>query len=288
MEGGPVAGHRRLLTQRFAGDGVPLAYRAFVPPASPGPRLAPPLVVVHGASRGAGQHFRAFLPLAIALGLPLVVPTFESSRFARYQTLGGDDGPLAALEALDRTLLDVTAELDVDTSTVDLLGYSGGAQFAHRYALFAPQRVRRLVVAAAGWYTFLDERSPFPRGCGPSLVSGQRSPDVDGFLDLPMHVLVGARDVARGGSLRVGSRLDDRQGPTRLTRALRWVDHLEEAAGRRGRECRVSFDVLPDAGHAFSEAVRHGSLVERAAYFLHPGDHGSLADAYFGTDRSWP
>jgi len=119
-------------------------------------------------------------------------------------------------------------------------------------------------------YTYLLDGRPFPHGAGPSEHSGGRAVDVEAFLRIPMHVLVGERDVERDDSLRTGQSIDRRQGRDRLTRALRWMDHLEEAAHRRGLPPVVSFDLLTDTGHSFSDAVNRGCLLERTFTFLYP------------------
>lgn len=277
-----MAAHRRLLTHRHPVPGLPLGYQAFVPPRAEHP---PPLIAVHGNGRHARRQFNAFLPHALALGIPVIAPRFDRERFAGYQSLRGADGPLVAQESLRLMLADARDVLGIDTTVVDLVGYSGGAQFVHRYALASCDGVRRVVVAAAGWYTYLTHTRPFPTGLGASTSTGGRALDPEPFLRLPVHVLVGAHDVKRDRSLRMGTSLDRRQGPDRLTRALRWVDHVEEEACRRGIPSRITFDLLPDSGHGFGEAVRAGGLVDRALAFLHsPPDqphthyfpHGSI------------
>ena len=255
------------LRYRTSADGPPLSYRAFVP--SRGLRR-PPLVLVHGTGRGAARQFRAFLPRAIALGVPLIAPELPGERFAGYQSLGGADGPLAGMAAFVATLDDAASHLQLPTERIDLFGFSGGAQFVHRFAMLAPAPVRRAVVASAGWYTYLDQDRPFPRGVAPGERSGGRPVDVDAFLRIPMHVLVGERDVEQDLGLRTGKAIDRRQGPNRLARALCWMDHLEEAARARGLPPRVSFDLLTDTGHSFSEAAERGGLVDRTFDFLHP------------------
>ena len=259
-----MAARSRLLTERSSREGLPLGYRAFLPQVA----SRPPLVIVHGCNRRAARHFRAFLPVAIRFNVPLVVPTFDVDKFPGYQRLAGTKGPLAAMDAVNLTLEDAGTVFGLDTSSVDLFGFSGGAQFAHRFALMQPEAVRRVVLASAGWYTFLDEARPFPRGTAPSPVAGDRRPDVSGFLRVPVHVLVGERDVDRGGSLRTSPAVDRRQGPNRLTRALRWIDHVEEVARAQGVPSRITFDLLPDTGHSFTEAVGAGGLVERTMGFL--------------------
>ena len=213
--------------------------------------------------------FRAFLPAAIRLRVPLLAPTFDEERFRGYQRLGGAEGPLAALEAMMLTLADAESCFDLDVSAVDLFGYSGGAQFAHRLPLLEPRRCRRVVVASAGWYTMLDATRRFPHGTAPGPHSAGRTPDVRGFLGVPLHVLVGEHDVERDAALRAHPGLDRRQGRSRLTRALRWVDHVEDVARRHGVPTRIMFDLLPDSGHSLSSALFAGGLVERTMAFLH-------------------
>jgi pimeloyl-ACP methyl ester carboxylesterase len=262
------------LARRVAAQGPPLSYRAFVPSGrSPGSRPCPPLVLVHGRRRAATRQFRAFLPMAIARGVALIAPTFPAQRFSGYQFLAGTDGPLCARDALLGTLDDAWQHLGVGTDEVDLVGFSGGAQFAHRFAMSAPGRVRRAVVAAAGWYTYLDEDRPFPRGAGAAAGGaggGGECVDVAAFLRIPVHVLVGDRDVGRGPSLRTGPSIDRRQGVNRIARALRWTDHLEDVARARDLAPGVSFDLLADTGHSFTEAVERGGLVARTFDFLGP------------------
>jgi pimeloyl-ACP methyl ester carboxylesterase len=255
------------LTSRTAGDGPPLSYRAFVPPAG---FTGTPLVAVHGRDRRSACQFRAFLPAAVARGIPLIAPVFPVERFAAYQTLAGVDGPLNALTAFEETLADASLHLGIPTGRIDLVGFSGGAQFAHRFTMLAPARVRRVVVASAGWYTYLDEDRPFPRGVARGPRTGGRPVDVAVFLQVPLHVLVGERDVERDENLRTGGWLDRRQGPDRLTRALRWLDHLEETAHARGLRSTVSFDLLTDTAHSFTQAVRRGGLVAHTVGFLYP------------------
>ena len=257
------------LTTRTLEQGPPLSYRAFVPSRHSD---HPPLVIVHGNSRRATRQFRSFLPGAIARGVALIAPTFPADRYSGYQSLAGVDGAFAARQALLDTLEDASRHLCVPTDVVDIVGYSGGAQFAHRFAMHSPSRIGRVVLAAAGWYTYLDEVRPYPYGIAPGPRSDDRRVDVDAFLRIPMHVVVGERDTERTDGLRTSPALDRRQGPNRLIRALRWMDHVEDTAHRRNLPPQVSFDLLLESGHSFDEAVRRGLLVERTFDFLHRPD----------------
>ena len=244
----------------------PLTYRAFIPEEPTG---QPALVLVHGRSRAAAPLFQAFLPAAMTWNVPLLAPTFSRTRFPRYQQLAGVAGPLAARQALLAVLDDVRRELGPAAHRVNLLGFSGGAQFAHRFALLTPHRVHRIAVVAAGWYTYLDPELPFPLGVAPSERSGGLSPNVDAFLRLPIHIMVGAEDTERDTGLRSTRIIDRIQGKHRLIRAVRWLNHLEESARIRGIRPRVTLDVLPKTSHSLRKAVVAGNLVTRAFDFFH-------------------
>lgn len=253
---------RRLVTEQPARSGK-LGYRAFAPRAA-GKR--PMLVVVHGSSRRSGQQFRSFLPAAMEHEFAVVAPDFDDSRFSGYQRLAGASGSFAALEAWHELLDDLAVYPGLDTSRVDLFGFGGGAQFAHRAALMAPLRVHRLVVACAGWFTWLDPALSFPHGL--ATASDAPQPDVDAFLALPVLVLAGERDVQRDDTLRTSRRIDRRQGANRLLRALTWTDHLEEAARTHGMSTQARFDLLEGCRHSFRDTVASAGLVERVVDFL--------------------
>jgi pimeloyl-ACP methyl ester carboxylesterase len=225
------------------------------------------------------------LPAAIQYGFPLIAPTFSAVAFPGYQRLSGADGPMAAANAFRLMLSDVAAEFGFDTAEVDLVGFSGGAQFAHRFAMVDPGRVRRMVLASSGWFTLLDPARPFPEGIAASATLNGATVAIDRFLSVPMHLLVGERDVSRDEKLRSNGSLDRRQGRHRLARALHWIDHLEAVAGANGLPSEITFDLLPETRHSFREAVEKGGLVQRTCDFLlgHADGLGPRDDAMEGS-----
>jgi pimeloyl-ACP methyl ester carboxylesterase len=263
---------RTPLTPHLAGCEPTLRYRVFVPDQPAG---GPPVVVLHGNGRDGGRTFRAFLPAAMEAGVPLLAPTFSRDRYPRYQVLAGVSGPLAAARALLATLDDAAADLGLAVGQVDLAGYSGGAQFVHRFAMLEPARVRRAVVVAAGWYTYLDPDRPFPYGVGAGADSMGWAMKIDAALQVPMLVLVGERDIERDAALRTDPQLDYRQGSDRRDRALRWTAHLNAAARARGLPAVASVDLLPECAHSFPELVERGGLVPRTFAFLRGPDRAS-------------
>lgn len=269
------------VSERVADLGTrPLGYRVFQPSQPTGI----PLVLIHGAGRAAAAQLRAFLPAAVRLGVPLLCPTFDREHYGSFHRLGGAHGRYAARDALLDLLDDAQRVFGVDTSLVDIAGYSAGAQFAHRFAMTSPTRVNRVVVAAAGWYTYLDDSRAFPFGTqGIADECGDDPPlDPSALLEHPTLVLVGEHDTERDADLRTSVRLDRVQGPNRLIRALAWADHLDDQATCRGVPRLVRFELLPDTGHGFAEAVRHGGLVGRVMAHVRP----ELTDT--ATERSRP
>lgn len=222
---------------------------------------APPLVAVHGIRRGAKDQAKHFAARAAALGRPVIAPLFSAEAWPRYQQV-------VHKERADLALLALMTELRLAgiwrTRSFELFGYSGGAQFAHRFAMLYPHLVERLTVASAGWYTFPDTAA-FPYGLaarpgradnwGPCLAAG-----LDGFLGIPIQVCVGAKDRVPDPNTRSGPEIDRQQGADRVTRAGRWAAALRQTAGARGITARVDFAVLPGCGHDFRDCIRHGGL----------------------------
>lgn len=217
----------------------------------------PPLVVVHGITRKAAEIACRLAHRARAQGRTLLAPLFEEPAFKGYQRVFGRQRADLALI----TLLDALVEDRVlPSGPVDLAGFSGGAQFAHRFAWLYPHRVGRLTLAAAGWWTFPDA-APFPYGLGggdlgpEDAVRWLRSNTPD-FLDREITVAVGEADCVP--DTRRGPAIDAQQGIDRVTRARRWCGAIAAAAERHGLEPRVTFRLLPGAGHDFGACADAG------------------------------
>jgi pimeloyl-ACP methyl ester carboxylesterase len=251
------------ISRRAASDHT-LRYEHYAPPGIV--RTDFVLVAVHGISRNAREHARALATLARRMNCHLIAPRFDRGQFSDYQRLGiGGRGRRADL-ALQLMLADLTRfGVQADASLI-LSGYSGGAQFVHRYAMLWPQRICSLLVAAAGWYTMPDPATSFPYGCA-DLAQGSRAPDLDAFLRIPTLAVVGAEDRLRDEALRCNDQLDAEQGLTRLARAERWIASCMAESWRRGLQTTHRFEVVGGVGHEFAAMVDAG-LVERFGEFL--------------------
>ncbi len=252
-----VAAGFRLVRRPGCGRREPAAWLALPPEPVPG---AVPLVAVHGILRAAEDQARAFAERAARRGRPVVAPLFDETCFPGYQrAVGRDRADLALLGLLDALAHEGVCE----PGRIELFGYSGGGQFAHRFAWLYPHRVDRLTVAAAGWYTFPDT-APFPYGLGAG--SGKRdfarhfTANLRDVLALPITVAVGADDDVVDENTRRGPAIDAQQGRTRLHRAQRWRQAMEDRARAFGLEPRVALHVLAGCGHDFRQCVALGGL----------------------------
>jgi pimeloyl-ACP methyl ester carboxylesterase len=224
----------------------------------------PPLVAVHGISRNAEAHVEAFAEVAVAQRRLLIAPYFDEARFDGFQRLAR--GTEAAVEALWRDVEHFTGR---ELTRVDMIGFSGGAQFAHRYAMLNPERVSSLILVAAGWYTFPNEADRFPYGVKPAGGRGRRAAaNLARFLAIPTLVLVGSRDSQRDAALRQTPDVDIKQGLNRIERASRWSSAFLQTAIRLGVAPRVQFAMLPGCGHAFEDCVAAGGLPDFVNHWL--------------------
>ncbi len=224
---------------------------------------APVLVVVHGIARQVQDHAHAFDAAARTAGLAVVAPLFDAHHYPDYQRLGrrGRRADLALLAVL----ADFGQRRGCEIDRVHLFGFSGGAQFAHRFALARPARVGTLLLAAAGWYTMPRADLRFPYGLAPC----RRLPDLvfrlPPFLRRRIRVYVGAEDTRRDETVRQQARIDALQGSNRRERAERWCEALAAAARALGIATDLKLEVLPRAGHDFASCIdpARGDLIAR-------------------------
>ncbi len=216
------------------------------------------LVAVHGISRNARSHAQALAGVAETLGVPLVAPLFACDTGKGYQQIWSAHCHLRADLALNAALEHAAQALNTEFSGLLLTGYSGGAQFAHRYALANPERIAALAIGAAGWYTMPDARVAYPRGIAPTgLPPGTRF-DVAKLLRRPVLVYVGAKDRIKDRSLRADADLDLQQGANRIERAQRWCESMSAAARCLGLVPRLSLRIIPRVSHDFEAAIAAG------------------------------
>lgn len=232
----------------------------------PGREDAPVLVAIHGISRNAAEIASRFAAHPAFAGVTIVAPLFDRERFGKYQQLlarreGETPSDLALFRLLDR----LRASHAIPQGRFALFGFSGGAQMAHRLAMLHPDRVSRLCAVSAGWYMMPDRGIDYPYGLGGELPAPLPG---NGFLSVPMQVIVGKLDTRIDEAVRQDPAIVERQGRNRLQRARAYVRAMTEAARDEGLACDVTLTVLEAGIHDFGECVREAGLIDRVASAL--------------------
>ncbi len=241
-------------------------YSLYVP--RKGCKGCPVFITVHGVKRMAREHADEFASFAERYGVVLVAPLFPKDRFCDYQRLGLNGNSVRVDLVMNRIIEEVGFLTAADTDALFMFGYSGGGQFVHRYAMAYPQKLKRIVVAAPGWYTFPDYKTKYPRGIKNVRGSGNLNFDPARFLSIPTCVLVGARDIHRDAELNKSRRVDRQQGFNRVERGKAWVLAMKNAARARNLDTQFDFQVLSGCNHSFLKCMHKGQMGERVFRFL--------------------
>jgi pimeloyl-ACP methyl ester carboxylesterase len=224
------------------------------------------LVVVHGINRNAGDIAMRFAIHPAFSRVTIIAPLFTEEKFGQYQELAArspDQTPADA--ALLRLLDELAPELSIAIDRFALFGISGGAQMAHRFAMFHPQRVSRLCLASTDWYSLPRADLPYPYGIGGDDGAALIGPD---FLDIPTTVIVGNRDTRLDASLRQDDLIVAHQGKNRLRRARCYVRAAHAYADVMGKAGRPRLLALHGMSHDFHQSVLEGDLIATAAQAL--------------------
>jgi pimeloyl-ACP methyl ester carboxylesterase len=245
----------------------------------------PVVVMVHGISRNAAEQVLRASQMGLG-DMVIVAPLFERRALGRYQQLAA--GPTG--QSADQALINLLDWLIIDglnARQINLFGFSGGAQFAHRFALFHPGRVRKLCLAAAGWYTMPDASEAWPAG----LSDAPLRPELKKLLAIPTLVFVGRGDNLRTASLNQSPRIDRQQGPHRLARARAWTGAMKTAALRLQIRANIRLRIIPAHRHQFEAYCNEGGMIGQLSEWLEDEPrqmvpHTTLA-ARHGLDRHY-
>ena len=227
---------------------------------------SPLFVGVHGISRNANGMARRFTALCDQFGVAMITPFFTKGHSRDYQRLGRTGKGPRADKALNSMLDEAALLTGADTARICLFGFSGGAQFVHRYAMAYPHRVAAAVVVAAGWYTFPDARRRFPYGIRRSRDLADVRFDPEEFLRVPITAMVGEHDTS-ASDLRSTPRAA-RQGKDRVERARNWVEAMRAAATACNVDPAASLEVVQGGNHSFAGLMEKGRLGERVFTLL--------------------
>jgi len=250
-------------------------FRPSSTPGVPGCFIANPmprqrvLVAVHGISRNAAEMAMRFALHPAFAKVTIIAPLFTKEACGQYQQLEArKSGQTRADAALIALLDQLGPELGfAATPRFGLFGFSGGAQMAHRFAMLHPQRVERLCVVSAGWYSLPRTDLAWPFGIGAG--EGDETPLVGPeFLDIPTTVVVGNRDTRVDSTVRQDAVIVEHQGRNRLRRARSYTRALSAYAHSLGKDSRPHLLTLSSVSHDFNQCVAEASLIDVAAQAL--------------------
>jgi pimeloyl-ACP methyl ester carboxylesterase len=196
-----------------------------------------------------GEHGTGFLlRLADERGWFIVVPGFDQDKkdvqdrkksYYYPETFSGK----ATLEALDL----IAKKYPIATDQLLLQGHSAGAQFAHRFALWAPERVAAVVINSSSWF---DDPNPKSNSVGWLVTIGDSDPAFSESLEF-------ADKLQQAGALPVFrsyiGMTHERKNPAmdKLTAAFlrHWDDRTKTDIGRK-RSLAESLREAPKAAEA--------------------------------------
>jgi len=239
-------------------------YRIFIPNNCTFNSNSNVLVCIHGISRKSKEQIRLLRKDAKENSTILIAPLFDSHSHPSYQRHKiGLDGERSD-QVLNNIIADVEQRFDLRIEQFNLFGFSGGAQYAHRYALRYPKKISKLICCAAGWYSFPDSQLAFPYGIAANndlkFMLDPADEQLEEFLNIPITIAVGEYDKHPDPSINRTKKVNKQQGFNRIERAARWANALLEQGERLGLKPQLRFVLLPQSSHSFTECVSYGRL----------------------------
>lgn len=223
------------------------------------------LVALHGIG-GDGKTFaRNLTAAADRYGWVLVAPTIAYGDWMNPVQVAHEDAALIKWLSAYLSKLPTQTDRPIDTGIL-LLGFSRGAQLAHRFAEAYPEQTVAVAAVSAGSYTLPQAAAsdgtplPFPFGVGdlPTTVGEVFEPSE--LQAVHFWVAVGTNDT---NPADVPRQFDPYLGNDRLDRARAFVAALDRM------HVAAELAVFPNLPHAFTSAMEGAAiafLADQSAY----------------------
>ena len=223
---------------------------------------APLVIAIHGSDRDIAGLVQGFgMDGGATILAPLFPKEMDGADIADdYKFLPSGEPDYVAL--LDRMREQALEELGLTPSAVYLFGFSGGAQFAHRYGLFRAATLDGMVIAAPGNVTLMrDDIEWWPGLKGAQAATGY-APDLPALKRLPCAVIVGSDDnkpssVSRAPGTRYGADHEGLAGSSRTDKARALSESLTAFGAT------PEFHELPGVGHQLAPCVTAAAQILR-------------------------
>ncbi|MBB39471.1 MAG: hypothetical protein CMF01_05230 [Hyphomonas sp.] len=219
----------------------------------------PIVIVMHGVGRDADRYRDEWSALAQLEGFIVAAPEFSKAdwpgaagyNFGAVRAAGGVESrpeaewAFSAIEPLFEAIVVRTGSRQHDYV---IFGHSAGAQFVHRFLFYKPNvRVRRYIVANAGWYTMPDYDEAYPYGLAKADVP---EGNLKAALAKDVVVLLGTQDIDPNDPSLRRSPEAMRQGAFRFARGQAFHEAGKQAAARLGVDFNWQIATVEGAVHS--------------------------------------
>lgn len=209
------------------------------------------LCVIHGSYRNFIAHRDQFIAFGQNHNCVILAPLFPGNIFGDGNLDGFKymvEGDIRYDHVLNQMVSQVCDRHDIDGSRFGLVGFSGGAHFAHRFLLLHPGRLWGVSVGAPGSVTLLDNNRDWWPGIRNTREQLGVAVDRQQLAEVPIQLVVGDADLDT-------SEIDHRPG------GRYWAEGANDAGTTRPERLRalqdslayagvsVTFDLLPGIGH---------------------------------------
>jgi pimeloyl-ACP methyl ester carboxylesterase len=120
-----------------------------------GARVSTGVLVLVPGYNGKGEQMLdgRWKTFATKHGLVLLAPTFHAEGKENNEGKGYYYPEQGSGEVMEKALKEVRKRTGAETDKVLFFGFSAGAHYVHRFALWKPQRVKAFVAYSAGWWS---------------------------------------------------------------------------------------------------------------------------------------
>lgn len=154
-------------------------------------------VLIHGSSRVAERLKNEFVDFADRTKSAILAPMFpcgiidpmdnHNYKFIKYKDVRYDEILLSMVSEIHR-------DLNINVDKFILHGFSGGAQFAHRFFYLHPDRLSAVSIGAPGRVTYLDEKQQWYNGVSNFEEIFGKKLDYEAMKHVKILLIVGAAD----------------------------------------------------------------------------------------------
>lgn len=217
------------------------------------------VTLIHGSDRNAKEMRDAFIPWAAKNGVALLAPLFPAGLDSPVETNAYKflDGATIRYDTVAIKIIEqFRNEYHLGSIPNALFGFSGGAQFAHRFAILHPELLCALSVGAPGNVTTLGVARSWWTGIGDVEQRFGKTSSMPRLRQLPVQAIVGSND---DGRYAISIDEDDQRwvpgaNDAGLTRVER-IDFMVQDWQHHGVEV-ISLH-LPGVAHDFLPMVPH-------------------------------